>query len=84
MKIILLDRAGELIDLVQGGAAYTPGILKIVNVTNSSIDFEFYSNGAQYRLEVDDQGRIRMPLPSGWRYPALFQRHRLSLCIIKA
>ncbi|HLL52602.1 MAG TPA: hypothetical protein VK447_03590 [Myxococcaceae bacterium] len=81
LHVYLLGPGGEVEDVVEAGAMYAPGILKIRAAGADWVEVGFFLNGFVYRLEIGERARLRMPLPIGWRYGRWLARHRLSVTV---
>lgn len=79
LHVYLVDENDTISDALEGGADFTPGILKIVKTGKDWVEFEFFSNDRIYRLEVEKQARPRVLLPPGWKYKKWFSLHRLTV-----
>ena len=79
LHVYLLDREGAVLDAVEAGHDFTPGLLKIEILGTNWVDFSFFNNGERYRLGVSDRVRVRGPLPTGWRYKQRLRRHHLDV-----
>ena len=79
LHVYLVDENDTVSDALEAGADFTPGILKITKTGKDWVEFEFFSNDRIYRLEVTENARPRVRLPSGWKYKRLFRFHRLTV-----
>lgn len=79
LHVYLLGADGSVEDALQAGAAFTPGVLKVLDSGEDWIDFEFFQDRTTYRLEVAQAARLGLSLPADWRYKRRLQLHRLSV-----
>lgn len=77
LHIYLLDQRDTILDALEAGADFTPGILKIANTGENWVEFQFFSNNHSYRLEVMKAANLRVLLPAGWKYKKWFNLHWL-------
>jgi hypothetical protein len=77
LHVYLLSAAGEILDEIEAGADFAPGILRIEALGSSSVHFTFFKNDVRYRLDVAPRPKLFRPLPTGWRYKRRFRRHFL-------
>jgi hypothetical protein len=77
LHVYLLDEHDTILDALEAGADFTPGILKIAKIGEDWVEFKFFSNNNIYRLEVTKAARFRVLLPAGWKYKKWFSLHRL-------
>jgi hypothetical protein len=79
LHVYLLGREGELEDALEAGATFAPGILKLKATGEEWVEFEFFRDEVIYRLEVERDARLRLCVPTGWRYEKTLERHRLRV-----
>lgn len=77
LYVYLVDGNDTILDALEAGADFTPGILKTGKLGKDWLEFEFFLNNRIYRLEVTKKAGIRLSLPAGWKYERLFGLHRL-------
>ena len=77
LHIYLLNQGGTVLDALEAGADFTPGILKVAYTGANWVAFKIFSNNYTYRLEVIKAARFRILLPVGWRYKKWFSLHWL-------
>lgn len=77
LHIYLLGRDNTIEDSLEAGADFTPGILKINKIGEDWVEFEFFTTGNIYRLEVAKEPGLRRCLPTGWKYKKRLSKHRL-------
>lgn len=83
LHIYLMGPTGTVIDAMEAGAPFAPGILKIKETGGRSVDFELFQTGALYRLQVEDTLGLRWPAPSGFKYKHPFAKHRLVVKVLR-
>ncbi|HET9957269.1 MAG TPA: hypothetical protein VFQ61_22380 [Polyangiaceae bacterium] len=79
LHIYLIARTGEVIDVIEAGAPYSPGLLEILSTSEQSVQFRFFRPEVIYRLEVAPLARLRWFLPNGFRYERTLSRHFLTV-----
>lgn len=83
LHIYLMDATGTVLDAMEAGAPYSPGILKMKEASGRWLEFEFFLTGALYRLEVEDTFGLRWPATRGFKYKSLRAKHRLAVKVIR-
>lgn len=79
LHIYLLDKGGAILDAIEAGSAYSPGILKLGAMGENWVSFKFYLNEKQYKLEISTHPRLRWLLQLGWRFKKLLRAHYLTV-----
>lgn len=82
LHVYLLGRDDSIEDALEAGAIFGmggPGILKIGKTGADWVEFEFFLNNSIYRLEVAQQAKVRLQLPTGWRYKKMLSKHWLMV-----
>ncbi len=76
----LFDASPALVDTLEFGAPYTPGLFRVLNTTDTpSVVFTFEGD-VRYELRVHDEPRRRLTsLPGVRRRGGPFRRHHLEL-----
>ena len=76
----LFDASPDLVDTLEFGAPYTPGLFRLVNTTDTpSVVFTFEGD-ARYELKIHDEPRRRLTsLPGVRRTGGPFRPHHLEL-----
>ncbi len=77
LHVYLLGPEGVVEDALEAGADFAAGILKLRSTGDDWVEFEFFTNGTIYRLEVTRTPQLRLRLPAGWRYKKRLAVHRL-------
>jgi len=77
LHVYLIEENGSVLDALEAGADFSPGILKIINTGDNWVEFEFFTNDRKYRLEVTKTPGLRGLLPTGWKYKRLLSLHQL-------
>ena len=60
LHIYLVDKKDTILDALEAGADFTPGILRIGRTGKDWLEFEFFSNDSLYRLEVTKKAGLRL------------------------
>lgn len=84
LHIYLLGATGTVLDAMEAGAPYSPGILKMKETSGRWLEFEFFQTGALYRLQVEGRFRLRWPAPTGFKYKTLLAKHRLAVETVRS
>ena len=79
LHVYLVDENDSVLDALEAGADFTPGILKIAKTGEDWVEFEFFSNDSIYRLEITKEPGLRVLLPAGWKYKKFLGLHRLMV-----
>jgi hypothetical protein len=79
LHLYLLGPRGEVEDELEAAAPFCPGIFRVLAAGSTWVELEFFSNDLAYRLEIAPRPTLRFRTPPGWRYPRVFDRHRLSV-----
>ena len=82
LDVYLLGPNDTIKDALEAGVFFGlggPGVLKIKKTGEDWVEFAFFLNGALYRLEIAQKARLRLPLPTGWRYKHRFSKHQLRV-----
>jgi hypothetical protein len=83
LHVYLLSPAGRIVDAVEAGAPYTPGILEIRETGPDWVRFSLFTDATVYRLDIRAHARALFRMPRGWRYKALLARHRLVVSVVE-
>ncbi|MCR9159116.1 MAG: hypothetical protein ACE37F_09660 [Nannocystaceae bacterium] len=80
LVFVLFDEAPALLDSLEFGAAYTPGLFRLVNTTDApSVVFTFEGD-TRYALHIHDAPHRRLSTLPGVRRPGgPFRKHHLEL-----
>ncbi len=84
LHIYLLGGGVRILDVIEAGADFAAGLLRIHASGAKWVRFEFFTNDVEYRLDVFDRPVFRRRLPSGWRYGKWRWRHRLVVTEVDA
>ena len=79
LHMYLLADDNEIVDAIEGGAAYAAAIFKTRRVADATLDFEFFTNAVVYQIKLLPQAKFRFSLPTGWKYKHRLRAHRLTL-----
>ena len=79
LHIYLLNNAGDIVDALEGGGAFQPGVFKLHSVLASALRFEFFTNDVIYQLLVAEQAQMHFIAAPGWRYKSKLKLHRFTL-----
>jgi hypothetical protein len=79
LHIYLLNSAGEIIDALEGGGAFQPGVFRLHATLASALRFEFFTNDVIYQLTVAPQAEVHFIAASGWRYKNKLKLHRFTI-----
>ena len=79
LHVYLLRPDDSIQDALEAGAAYTPGLLQIIDSGADWVELKFFQNAKKYRLEIASRTVFFWHLPKGWRYKKRWCRHRLKL-----
>jgi hypothetical protein len=82
LHIYLLGPTGAVLDAMEAGAPFSPGILKMKDTGGRWLEFEFFETGALYRLQVEDRFGLRWPATAGFKYKHPLAKHRLVVKVI--
>ncbi len=84
LHIYLLESGDTLVDGIEGGAAFTPGIVKIQKTGDTWVEFQFFTNDVVYRLKISSQSRLNISLPKGWKYKKRLQKHQMKVHVVQS
>jgi hypothetical protein len=79
LHVYLLGPEGVVDDAVEAGADFTAGVLALRAMGEDWVEFGFFKNSTVYRLEVANTPRLRLRLPTGWKYKKRLGAHRLAV-----
>jgi hypothetical protein len=83
LHVYLLSPAGRIVDAVEAGAPYTPGILDIRETGPDWARFTLFTNATVYRLDIRARARALFRTLRGWRYKSRLARHRLVVSVVE-
>lgn len=80
LVFLLFDASPQLVDTLEFGAPYTPGLFRVVNTTETpSVVFTFEGD-VRYELQIHDEPRRWLTSLPGVRRPGgFFRPHHLEL-----
>jgi hypothetical protein len=80
LHVYLIGPDDEVVDALEAGVDFAPGILNIRETGENWVAFSFFNNQTVYRLEIHKGATVRLRLPAGWRYKKLLSTYRLTVC----
>ena len=69
LQVYVLAADGSIIDALEAGAAFTTSLLAFRREGPEVFDFSFFANDRIYRLQVDREPSLRIPVKSAVGFP---------------